>query len=48
MDPNRTGALAVGDLAPDFNLPASIGQEITLGEYRGRVHVVLFFVRVYG
>jgi peroxiredoxin Q/BCP len=46
MDPEHTSALAVGDLAPDFHLPASTGREITLGEYRGR-HVVLFFVRSY-
>jgi peroxiredoxin len=47
MDPEHTRALAVGDLAPDFHLPASTGREIALGEYRGRVHVVLFFVRAY-
>jgi len=42
------GALAVGDLAPDFHLPANIGREIALGDYRGKEHVALFFVRAYG
>ena len=48
MDPEHTSELAVGDLAPDFHLPASTGREIALGEYRDRAHVVLFFVRAYG
>jgi peroxiredoxin len=48
MDHEQTSALAVGDLAPDFHLPASDGREIALGEYRDRAHVVLFFVRAYG
>jgi peroxiredoxin len=48
MDDERTSALAVGDLAPDFHLPASAGHETALDEYRGRAHVVLFFVRAYG
>ena len=47
MDPEHTSALAVGDLAPDFTLPASTGREIALGSYRGTKHVVLFFVRAY-
>jgi peroxiredoxin len=47
MDPQRTDALAVGDLAPGFQLPSSTGHEIGLGDYRGRAHVVLFFVRAY-
>jgi peroxiredoxin len=47
MDPQRIDALAVGDLAPDFALPSSTGHEIHLGDYRGRTHVVLFFVRAY-
>jgi peroxiredoxin len=47
MDPERTSELVVGDLAPDFHLPASTRREITLGDYRGRTHVVLFFVRSY-
>jgi peroxiredoxin len=47
MDPQHTDALAVGDVAPDFQLPSSTGHEIGLREYRGREHVVLFFVRAY-
>ena len=47
MDPEDTSTLAVGDLAPDFHLPASAGREIALSDYRGRSHVVLFFVRAY-
>jgi peroxiredoxin len=47
MDPEHTSALAVGDLAPDFHLPASTGREIALGDFRGRAHVALFFVRTY-
>jgi peroxiredoxin Q/BCP len=47
LDPEDTGILAVGDPAPDFHLPASAGREITLSDYRGNHHVVLFFVRAY-
>jgi peroxiredoxin Q/BCP len=47
MDRERGSELSVGDLAPDFHLPASTGGEISLDEYRGKRHVVLFFVRVY-
>jgi cytochrome oxidase Cu insertion factor (SCO1/SenC/PrrC family) len=34
-------ALAVGDVAPDFSLPASDGKTYTLASYRGRQSVVL-------
>jgi peroxiredoxin len=37
----------VGSAAPDFRLPASTGDEIGLGDYRDRSHVLLFFVREY-
>lgn len=47
MDSEDTGIVAVGDPAPDFHLPASVGREIALSEYRGNHHVVLFFVRAY-
>ena len=33
----------VGQPAPDFTLPASTGQDITLSSYRGQSHVVLVF-----
>jgi peroxiredoxin Q/BCP len=47
MDPEHSDALAVGEPAPDFRLPASTGSEVALSEYRGRSHVVLFFVRAF-
>lgn len=39
--------LDAGSVAPDFRLTASSVEEIGLGDYRGRSHVVLFFVREY-
>lgn len=47
-DPNQNRDPNVGDAAPDFHLSSGDGREITLAEYRGRAHVVLFFVRAYG
>jgi len=35
--------LQVGDLAPDFTLPAATGQMVGLSDFRGRVELVLFF-----
>jgi hypothetical protein len=37
------GALKAGDLAPDFTLPATLEESITLSQYRGRKNVVLAF-----
>jgi thioredoxin-dependent peroxiredoxin len=37
--------LDLGDLAPDFRLPSSAGGEVSLSDFRGKRHVVLFFVR---
>jgi peroxiredoxin len=34
---------AVGQEAPDFTLPATIGDTITLSQYRGQKNVVLAF-----
>ncbi len=34
----------VGDLAPDFTLPAILAEKISLGQYRGKKNVVLSFV----
>jgi len=34
----------VGDIAPDFSLPAVSGGRISLGKYRGKKNVVLSFV----
>jgi len=36
-------ALQVGDLAPDFTLPATLEDTVSLSQYRGRVNVVLVF-----
>lgn len=35
--------LKEGDLAPDFTLPASNGEQVTLSSYRGKSNVVLYF-----
>ena len=34
---------AVGQEAPDFTLPATIGEQITLSQYQGQKNVVLAF-----
>ncbi len=39
----QTPTLKVGDLAPDFTLPATTGDKITLSQYRGQKNVVLAF-----
>jgi peroxiredoxin len=33
----------VGDMAPDFSLPATTGKEIKLSDFRGQKSVVLAF-----
>jgi peroxiredoxin Q/BCP len=35
--------LAVGSRAPDFRLPTTDGQTITLSQLAGRKHVILVF-----
>ena len=35
----------VGSLAPDFRLESNEGAIVRLCEYRGRTHVVLYFMR---
>jgi len=35
--------LRVGDPAPDFTLPATTGEPVSLSDFRGRAEVVLFF-----
>ena len=37
----------VGSLAPDFRLESNGGAIIRLYEYRGRAHVVLYFMRAF-
>lgn len=36
-------ALQPGDLAPDFTLPSTVGEKITLSDYRGKKNVILLF-----
>ena len=36
-------ALKPGDLAPDFTLPSTVGEKVTLSDYRGKKSVVLLF-----
>jgi peroxiredoxin Q/BCP len=36
-------SVKVGELAPDFSLPASDGRTIALSDYKGKSEVVLFF-----
>jgi peroxiredoxin Q/BCP len=36
-------SVKVGDVAPDFSLPASDGRTISLGDYKGKSEVVLYF-----
>ncbi len=38
-----SGALGVGDSAPDFTLPSTGGGEATLSSYVGEMNVVLAF-----
>jgi peroxiredoxin Q/BCP len=40
---NTNNDLQVGDPAPDFTLPASTGELVSLADFRGRAEVVLFF-----
>jgi peroxiredoxin Q/BCP len=45
---NVAHALKVGDMAPDFSLPASDGKTYTLSDYRGKQAVVLaWFPKAY-
>jgi peroxiredoxin len=36
---------SIGSVAPEFNLPASVGGEIALSSFRNKSSVYLFFVR---
>ncbi len=40
--------LRVGDLAPDFSLPASGGRTVSLGSYREEKALALIFLRHVG
>jgi len=36
-------ALKAGDMAPDFTLPSTVGDKVTLSDYRGKKSVILLF-----
>lgn len=41
--------LEVGEKAPDFTLPSTMGEQISLSQFRGKKHVLLeFYVRDHG
>jgi peroxiredoxin len=35
--------LKPGDMAPDFTLPSTVGEKVTLSDYRGKKNVLLLF-----
>ena len=37
-------AIAVGDMAPDFELPATDGKTVRLSDFRGRNALLVFYV----
>jgi peroxiredoxin len=39
----ESDVLAVDQEAPDFTLPSTIGDQVTLSQYRGQKHAVLAF-----
>jgi hypothetical protein len=41
--PGAAGALQVGDRAPDFTLPSTTGEKISLSQFRYRKAVLLEF-----
>jgi len=43
LSANDGMALKVGDKAPDFTLPSTTGDKISLSQFRGQKPVVLFF-----
>jgi peroxiredoxin len=49
MAPGVALAVAVGEQAPDFTLPSTLGEPISLSQFRGKQHVLLeFYVRDHG
>lgn len=36
-------ALEVGDQAPDFELPSTTGEKVSLSQFKGKKHVLLQF-----
>jgi peroxiredoxin len=43
LNSSPVAALAVGDKAPDFSLPATTAEKVSLADYLGKKHVVVFF-----
>ena len=43
IDKDMTESLSVGDIVPDFDLPASNGRRLRLAELRGRPFVLYFY-----
>jgi AhpC/TSA family len=43
LSATRIMALQVGDKAPDFSLPATTAEKVSLADYLGKKHVVVFF-----
>ncbi len=42
-------ALEVGDKAPDFTLPSTTGEKISLSQFRGKKHVLIeFYIADFG
>ncbi|HEX9690163.1 MAG TPA: redoxin domain-containing protein, partial [Thermoanaerobaculia bacterium] len=35
--------LQVGDMAPDFTLPSTVDDKVTLSDFRGKKNVVVLF-----
>ena len=49
MLPGVALSLEVGEKAPDFTLPSTMGEQISLSQFRGKQHVLLeFYVRDHG
>jgi hypothetical protein len=43
IDTRMAAALEIGKPAPDFTLPATTGEKISLSQYRGKLVLVEFY-----
>jgi hypothetical protein len=43
IDTRMAAALKIGKPAPDFTLPATTGEKISLSQYRGKLVLVEFY-----